>query len=149
MHHIDFTRWKPNEPPTIDEVARLWDRVDKASAERIRAGKNPNLEMFCYHRIDIPDPFERETERFVMAVNVFWDDPGEAASALPVGTCAFQVTYDDVLRAQGPVIGTYVNQRGMYLDEVLTSGHLISVGVLPSFTGIEWFPKERAEPIEQ
>ncbi|TLP72952.1 hypothetical protein [Nesterenkonia sphaerica] len=149
MHHIDFTRWKPNEPPTIDEVARLWDRVDKASAARIRAGKNRNLEMFCHHRIDIPDPFERQGERYVMAVNVFWDDPGEAASAWPVGTCAFQVTYEDFLRGQGPIIGTYVNQRGMHLEEVLTMGHLISIGVLPSFTGIEWLPKEHAEPIEQ
>lgn len=149
MDHIDFTRWKPTEPPTVEEIIRLWDQVSPESASRIRAGENVHMDMFCHHRIEIPDPLERDTDRTVMAVNVFWEDPGQGPEQVPLGACAFQVAYDDVFGENGLMVGTYVNKRALSLEEVLTAAHLISIAVHPTFTGIEWLPKETAEPTQQ
>lgn len=146
MSHIDFTRWKPNEPPTAHEIIKIVETADPAAAETVRRMENLTLDMFCCHAITIPDPLQRKGERYCIGFNIDWDNPSHSDGE-HLGICALQVTFEDLLNTGNRVVETFINPRWLSREEALTFAHLLTIGVYPRPAGKEWVPVIETEGV--
>lgn len=146
MSHIDFTRWKPDQPPSLHEIIKLAEAAEAELGSFLRSVENITITEFCNHELTNPDLFSRSTVPFCRGYNIDWINPAQPDHEHP-GMAVLQVTYEELSRPGSITTDNFINPRQMLVWEAMNFTSLLSTGVFPRSAGISWIPVDQAGPI--